>query len=211
METNTEKKRRSLLFLAGTVLIALVLWFFTFHIAWGNFWIKISVSAGLLCCIALACDRRRINWAVRPVDILIGMGSAGVLYFIFWLGNYVSTQVLDFAPEQIGNIYARGEGTPSWIICSLLISVTSPAEEIYWRGFLQEHLHKRFGGAAGWILATTCYAFVHLPAWNFMLIGAAAVAGAFWGLMYWRTRRIAPLIISHAAWSVTIFALVPVR
>jgi membrane protease YdiL (CAAX protease family) len=44
-----------------------------------------------------------------------------------------------------------------------------------------------------------------------MLVGAAAVAGAFWGAMYARLGRLAPVIVSHALWSAVIFAVFPMR
>jgi hypothetical protein len=197
--------------LAGTVIAAGLLWFFTFHVAWGNVWVKIALSSALLCGAAFVLGRDRMDWEFRPTDIPLALGAAAVLYLVFYLGDAVSALLFDFAPDQVGGIYARGEGTQRWVICLLLLCVTSPAEEIYWRGFLQEDLGRKLGPPAGWAVATSLYALVHLPAWNFMLIGAAAVAGAFWGLLYWKVRRVWPLIICHAAWSVTIFALVPIR
>jgi membrane protease YdiL (CAAX protease family) len=44
---------------------------------------------------------------------------------------------------------------------------------------------------------------------NFMLIGAAAVAGAFWGLLYMRLGRLDSVIVSHSLWSAVIFAVAP--
>jgi len=71
-----------------------------------------------------------------------------------------------------------------WVIALLLFFITGPAEEIYWRGYLQKNLMVRFGRWQGWLLATVIYAAVHIWSFNFMLIGAAFVAGAFWGAMY---------------------------
>jgi hypothetical protein len=44
-----------------------------------------------------------------------------------------------------------------------------------------------------------------------MLVGAAAVAGAFWGAMYARLDSLAPVILSHSIWSAVIFAVFPLR
>ncbi|MBW1988905.1 MAG: CPBP family intramembrane metalloprotease [Deltaproteobacteria bacterium] len=107
-------------------------------------------------------------------------------------------------------VYAKGEGTPAWVICLLLFFVTGPAEEIFWRGFLQDRLAHFFGGWQGWLMASALYAAVHLSAWNFMLIAAAGVAGLFWGFMYWRFRRVPALIVSHSVWSTVIFAVLPI-
>jgi len=42
-------------------------------------------------------------------------------------------------------------------------------------------------------------------------VGAAAVAGAFWGALYARCGRLAPVIVSHSIWSTVIFAVFPMR
>jgi membrane protease YdiL (CAAX protease family) len=98
-----------------------------------------------------------------------------------------------------------------WLIALLLFFVTGPAEELYWRGYLQKNLMARFGRWQGWLLATVIYAAVHIWSFNFMLIGAAFVAGAFWGGMYLHLKNLAPVIISHSVWSMVIFAVFPMH
>jgi hypothetical protein len=195
----------------GTVLLAAVLWFVTFYLDWGVFWFKISVSALLLAIISLLLQPKgAFRFSLSFKTIGLGLLSAILLYLIFWVGKSVSTMIFPFAGDQIGAIYGKGEGTPVWVISLLLFFVTGPCEEIYWRNFLQKKLVLRFGGLGGWLLATLLYAGVHIWSFNFMLTGAAAVAGAFWGAMYWRFNDISPVIISHAVWSTFIFAVMPI-
>jgi hypothetical protein len=143
-------------------------------------------------------------------DIVLGVVSAAALWFIFWTGKAISTQLFPFAQHQIGAIYGKGEGFSRIAVFFLLLLVTGPSEEIYWRGFLQKNLMQRHGNLKGWMLATAIYAGVHIWSLNFMLIGAAAVAGAFWGLLYWRWGRLAPVIVSHALWSAVVFSVIPI-
>ena len=197
--------------LTATIILAVVLWFVTFFLPWGSFWIKISLSAAFLAVIShhiQTDDRERFYFDRKAV--LIGLTSAAILYFIFWAGKAVSTALFPFAEQQIGSIYGRGAGTSRWSIVLLLFFITGPCEEIFWRGYLQRQLMKRLGGWQGWLLATAVYAGVHLWSFNFMLIGAAAVAGAFWGALYWRLGRLAPVIVSHSIWSMVIFAVFPI-
>lgn len=195
----------------GTVVLAAGLWFITFYLDWGVFWFKISVSALLLASLSfLLQPKGTFRFSLNPKTIGLGLLSAVMLYLIFWAGKTVSTAIFPFAGDQIGAIYGKGEGTPVWTISLLLFFVTGPCEEIYWRGFLQKKLMIRFGSPGGWILATFLYAGVHIWSFNFMLTGAAAVAGAFWGAMYWRFKDISPVIISHSIWSTFIFAIMPV-
>jgi uncharacterized protein len=197
--------------LTGMVILAFVLWYVTFVLLWSSFWIKISLSAFLLAGISLFLHPIRAEeFRFDLRSVLIGLGSAALLYFIFWTGRIVSMTLFDFAGLQIGGIYHKGAGTPLWRIALLLFFVTGPCEEIFWRGYLQRNLMQYFGRWPGWAIATAVYAAVHLCSLNFMLVGAAAVAGAFWGAMYVRLGRLTPVIISHSVWSTVIFAVFPV-
>ena len=194
----------------ATVALAAILWFVTFYITWGIFWVKIAFSAATLAGISLWIGNdQKQSLGIDLKSLVIGLASAAALYFIFWIGKSVATVLFPFATHQIGAIYGKGEGTPVWIIISLLFFVTGPSEEIYWRGYLQRHLMNRFGGWRGWLLATILYAGVHVWSFNFMLIGAAGVAGAFWGTMYWRLGKLGPVVVSHSVWSSVIFAVFP--
>ena len=196
--------------LIGTVLLAALFWFVTFYLTWASFWIKISFSAATLAILSLLLQpnrKERIRIDARAVAL--GLASAAILYFIFWTGKAVSEVILPFSGGQIGGIYDKGAGTPMWVIALLLFFVTGPSEELYWRGYLQKNLMMRYGQWQGWLLATAIYAAVHLWSFNFMLVGAAAVAGAFWGAMYWRLKNLTPVIISHSVWSAVIFAVFP--
>ncbi len=195
---------------AGTVLLANILWFATFYLEFSTFWIKITVSASILAALALwNSPMGKSRFRMDAGSLIMGLFSAIALYFIFWAGKEISSLIFPFAEQQIGSIYGKGDGTSKWIIFPLLLLVTGPCEEIFWRGFLQEKLTGRYGGLKGWIIASLIYASVHIWSFNFMLIGAAAVAGAFWGAMYWRYRNLAPVIISHSLWSAFIFAVLP--
>ncbi len=197
--------------LLATIILATLLWFFSFYLHWGIFWFKIAISALILAGTSLALQssthlRFSLNWR----NICIGIFSAILLYLIFWAGKSISTAILPFAAEQVGQIYGKGKGTSTWVIVLLLFFVTGPCEEIYWRGCLQQQLSNRLGTLLGWILASAIYAGVHIFSGNFMLVGAAGVAGAYWGGMYCLFEDISPVIISHALWSTFIFAVMPV-
>lgn len=204
------KKRfgwRTFLFL---VALAFGLWVLAFAIPAGNFWIKISVSAAILASLSLMLKKEILS-ALRfnTRSFIIGISAAIALYFIFMIGRVVSLQLFGFAGEKIGDIYAKGAGTQPWIILILLFLITGPSEEIFWRGFLQKGLQERLGGWKGYLLTTSLYTGVHICSMNFILIGAALVAGAFWGAFYWRTDNLVAAIISHSVWSTAIFTILP--
>ena len=198
--------------LIGAVLLAALLWFITFALGGISFWVKISVSAATLAGLSLFLQPpRREEFRFDARAIALGLTAAAALYLVFCMGKAVSTTLFDFAGRQIGGIYTKATGMPMGVIALLLFFVTGPSEEIFWRGYLQRQLMKRFGRWPGWALATAVYAGVHVCSLNFMLVGAAAVAGAFWGAMYARCGNLAPVIVSHSVWSAVIFAVFPMQ
>ncbi len=193
-----------------TVILAFGLWFVTFYLDWLNFWIKISFSAATLGALSVWAHTLRDNrLCFDRTAVFQGLVAAVALYVVFWAGQTVSSYIFPFASHQVSAIYGKGAGFSRFSIFFLLLLVTGPCEEIFWRGFLQRNLMGRYGEFPGWLLATAIYTGVHIWSFNFMLIGAAAVAGAFWGLLYMKLKRLDTLIICHSLWSACIFAVVP--
>lgn len=193
----------------GAVVLASVCWAITFGWPGGNFWVKIGLSVVVVTLYSLWWQRPRISFHLRP--FLLGLLSASILYAIFLLGNKIAPMILPGAKTQVGGIYSLGTGSDKVLIFLLLFLITGPGEEIFWRGFLQDRLMERWGIIPGYLITTTLYAGVHIFSWNLMLILAAFVAGAFWGLLYLWRKDLLIQITSHSFWSAVIFAVAPVQ
>jgi len=193
---------------AGAILLPLACWFFTFGIAWGNFWVKIGLSVIIICLYSLSWQRPRIRFSFSA--LVLGVASAVALYGIFYVGNALSPYFVKGAAGQVHGIYGLGAGSNQAMIFLLLLLITGPGEEIYWRGFLQDKLMQRFGGFGGFALTTCIYGGVHIFSMNLVLVMAALVAGAFWGGLYLWRRDLLTVIVSHSLWSAFIFAVFPI-
>jgi len=193
-----------------TIILAFVFWYLTFAVKLLNFWLSMSIAATILTVLSIKFTGFVLRkQEVNVKNILIGIVSAGILYGIYAGGNYFSQQIFHFARPEISSIYdIRNEGQ-ILIISLVLLFITSPAEELFWRGFLQRWAMSKFGQARGWLVAAAIYGAVHILSGNFMLTMAAWIAGLFWGLLYWKTGSIFACIISHALWTVSIFVLWP--
>ena len=146
----------------GTLALAAFFWWVNFGLHWVNFWIGMGTAASVLALLVLfaGVPMKRTEWTGRAV--LIGLVSAALLYAIFALGNTLSGWLFRFAPHQVSAIYdIRHEGSPL-AMALVLLFITSPAEEVFWRGFIQRWFTHRFGGKAGWLLAVCVYAGVHV-------------------------------------------------
>lgn len=197
--------------LGFTLLLAAVFWYVTFSLQLLNFWLSMCIAVTILTGLAIrfgGIPFSRSDWNWR--SIFSGVAAAASLYAIFWLGNTLSQFLFHFAQPQIASIYGIRTQGEAAMISLILLFITSPGEEIFWRGFVQKRLVSRFGGRNGWLIASGVYAAVHIASGNFMLTMAALVAGLFWGWLYQRERNLVPCIVSHALWTVTIFILLPI-
>jgi len=193
----------------GAILLASVCWAITFGWAGGNFWVKIGLSVIAVSLYSLFWQRPKISFQLH--SFLYGLVSAAILYLIFFLGNKLALQILPGAKTQVGAIYYLGVGVNKALVFLLLFFITGPGEEIFWRGFLQDHLMAAQGRFPGYLITTFLYAGVHVFSWNLVLILAALVAGSFWGLLYLWKRDLLIQIVSHSFWSAVIFAVAPIQ
>ena len=190
-----------------TILLAAVLWtvmFSPWTAPFVNFWWMMTGSALTLSVFATLFNPgwwREVKWSLP--NVLLGLGIAVALWGVFWLGDKVSSWMFDFARPQVDSIYGMKEGESPWLLAALLLLLIGPAEEIFWRGYVQRTLSKRWNPNAGFVVATLIYALVHAGSCNFMLVMAALVVGAAWGALYrFFPNRFAAIILSHAVWDV---------
>ena len=95
-------------------------------------------------------------------------------------------------------------------LLSLLLLI-GPAEEIFWRGYVQERMSKKWGLNRGYLIATACYTLVHVPSCNFMLVMASMVCGLAWGFLYRQMpQHFTGIVISHALWDAAVFVWFPI-
>ena len=201
--------------LVFTIVLAAVLWAVMFSpltAPYVNFWWMMTASALTLSILSTCFNRGwwhavRFGWG----EVLAGVGIAAALWGIFWTGDKVSSWLFDFVRPQVDLIYGMKEGESLWLLSLLMLVLIGPAEEIFWRGYVQRTLSDRWSPDAGFAVTTLVYALVHAASCNFMLVMAAAVAGVVWGGLYRLfPRRLGAIIVSHAVWDVAVFVWFPI-
>ena len=202
--------------------VAALLWFYMFS-PWTkgapDFWVVMSVSAIILSSMALCFtpDKQSLLRIEKPLlQVLAGVLIALALWGVFWLGDKLSSMLLDFARPEVDAVYSMKDGRSPWLIATLLLLLIGPAEELFWRGYVQRSLSallegRKAGRLAAFALTAVIYALVHIWSLNFMLIMAALVAGAVWGFIYYLCPKALPaLIVSHALWDALVFVILPI-
>ena len=211
--------------LAAAIVIAFLLWFVMFS-QWTaphlNFWWAMTFSACVLILLSSLHSPRTSHLAPRtsrsnlsPLSSLLSplfeaIIIASLLYLLFWIGDKLSQELFTFARPQVDSIYQMKDGTPSWLIALLLLFIIGPAEELFWRGYVQRTLTQRWTANTGFVVTTLIYTAVHLPSMNFMLIMAAFTCGFCWGLLYRLFPQHFPaIVLSHALWDAAAFVWFP--
>ena len=156
-------------------------------------------------------------------ELLLGAGIAVVLWGVFWLGDKCSQLLFDFARPQVDQIYGIKANASGSLVGLLLLCIIGPGEEIFWRGYVQEHLARFFATRhqqtkkaqtkahnLAFICATAAYTLIHVPSLNFMLIMAALVCGIAWGGLYrLMPQHFTAIVLSHALWDAAAFVWFP--
>lgn len=192
--------------------VPVVLWFIVFGWKPWPFW-DLMIPA-MLVLLGIAWKLGGREFLRRPFtlsDVALGVGSAVVLYAVFWVGNAVAPLILPGAHQDVGNVYGLKSGFSPWLVGAALMVVFGPAEASFWQGTVQAAWMHRYGKNLGWLLTSAFYAAIHTFSLNPMLVTAALVAGLGWGLLYRLTDRLWAVMISHSLWDLAILVLFPIR
>lgn len=215
-------KRRDIALLCVALAIAASLWFVMFSpwtTPYVNFWTVMSLAACTLSFMAFKglgisglADALHVSSVREAVcQVALGVAIACVLWGVFWVGDKVAAWMFSFADAQVDMVYGMKDGSCPVVIAALLLLLIGPAEELFWRGYVQNKLGGMVGAFVSMVMTCIIYALVHIWSFNFMLVMAALVAGAVWGLLYWwKPSWLPALIISHALWDAMVFVIFPI-
>jgi membrane protease YdiL (CAAX protease family) len=153
---------------------------------------------------SLACERPRTAagwWAGLLSGLLLG--GAALLAFALMDGAIL-------APPIVRDALARwGVSSGTYpLLAFLLLLGTGPAEELFWRGFIQGRLTGDLGARRAILLTALAFTVYHtltLAALTGNALWTAAgallvcAAGAFWGWLREKYESVWPAALSHAA------------
>jgi membrane protease YdiL (CAAX protease family) len=154
-------------------------------------------------------DMIRLEWGdatrgILSAAVLFG-AAVGVLHLVAPSGSP--------RDSWVARIYLQ-LGNPSYLrahvgVVALVVLVAAAGEEIVWRGLVTRLIAEQVGSRVAWAWAAVPYALSLAPTvWalkdpeaglNPLLVLAGLGLGLVWGGMARATRRLAPSILSHAA------------
>jgi membrane protease YdiL (CAAX protease family) len=181
-----------------------------FAVRWIGIWPGVGGAALILGMLSLRLHRRLLAELLQPHRRLILWGLAGALVMLpatYLLYGPVGLLPYHF-PAQTQQLYTRFRDADG-LLTALMLPLCVVAEELVWRGLVQEALTRRFGAAPAVVLAASAYALAHWPVGSTLLAVIALACGLFWGTLRATTRSLVPALICHMLWDVIVFTLVP--
>ena len=170
-------------------------------------------STGCMLAAAVALGRFRFSRRLEVPSILGGLGSAALLYLVFFAGGWA---VATFHPFGIttaseSSIYSliSSRSNPLYLQGTVLL-FDSAGYESFFRGVLQNRLRYRLGVLSAPAVAIFD-ASLHIATMNPLWVGATFVTDLVWGLTYHYGRGTQASFTSHLVWDLAIFILWPVR
>lgn len=171
--------------------------------------------ASLFCAVWLALSWKAMGDVVRArllprtPDLLWGVALAGVLYVgsraVLWALCGGFSELLC---KPLTDIYARF-GTGSLGAGLALALVIAPAEELFWRGVVQQVLRPRLGKVGSAAVAAVLSSLVLLAFGEPLLALAAFPTSLAWGLLAEWRHSLAAAWVSHSLWDLLIVILLP--
>ncbi|PPA72236.1 CPBP family intramembrane glutamic endopeptidase [Jeotgalibacillus proteolyticus] len=194
---------KQLWWLITSMLIIQLLMFITFFDK-NIFWYLYSGTA--LVMIALSITKSGLD---EPLPqrryFLAGIVSGIVLYGLFFLGYQLLSILpgnLDRSADSLFN-QLHPDNTWKWL---LLILIIIPAEEIFWRGFVQRILHKHFSQAVTILITALLAGSVFYYSGEWIWVAAAFFGSVFWGILYAWKRSVPMVILSHLTFDFLFFS-----
>jgi uncharacterized protein len=134
---------------------------------------------------------RGLRWGLVPLAVL---GLAALSHFLNAL-----IQLAGFGDHGtlrlMGDVIASASGWQLFLLGAVLALGAGTAEEIFFRGFLQQRLARRFSPRVAVLVAAACFGVMH---WDKVQGPAAALLGLYLGWLAERAGSIVPAVIAHA-------------
>jgi len=173
-------------------------------------WIAGTAAVLALVGASLAGPEARARWRARPVrGLLQGTGVAALLVAAS-LGGWSARGLVPFdITSEVAGLYTVLRRPPGPVVGFPLMVITIIAEEILFRGVLQDALRARVGPTAAVALAAVVYALANLGSGTWLLPLLAIVLGGLWGLLAERSGGLWLPLTCHVLWDAALFVFLP--
>ncbi len=197
--------------LAGFLIVALTM-IEMFTIPKGYFVLGSIVSTSAMALVAYLLAGNLFQKEIHGVfKMIIGIVTAVLLYFVFYLGNYGVNHLnlLGIGTSNEQTIYGLFSSVPLPLLV-IVLALDAVGFEYFFRGNLQNLLARKIGIGAVFLVAVID-ALIHISTLNPLFPATVIVADSVWGLNYYFAKDLYSNIASHFLWDLLIFVILPIH
>ncbi|GBC75465.1 hypothetical protein HRbin06_00783 [archaeon HR06] len=186
-----------------SIIVAYLLWLFSFNLNIFSFWIRMLISSSILFLLALlgGINLSRFNFS----KLFLGIISGFLFYILLYIGYNLAKPLVYEGAKEVYNLRLNF----SLPLISLLLFFISTSEEVFWRGYIQRNLSYNLGSVKALALTSLIYSTIHIWTLNFPLIFIALIMGFLWGFLFYVTKSLLTTIASHIVWNQLVFIFLP--
>ncbi len=143
--------------------------------------------------------------AIKPIDPLIGLGTALVAFALSALAGGLVSHLVHLANESDADntqFLVDAKGTPwLWVLLFSAVIGAPLVEELFFRGLTMRAFEKRWGPVVGVIGSTVVFTLPHFQkaelAPTLVLFASIGCVGLVFGVVATSVKRLGPTIVAH--------------
>ena len=171
----------------------------------------IAGFAGLMAGFVLVVRRRDLGrwFQITPGGVAAGIGLGLLLSGLSWWAWLAAQHLpLDLEPA-VAHLYAVLRKPPGPVLGLPLVVLTITAEEVIFRGLLQDALRPRLGSVQAVLAVAALYVLANLGSGTWVLPVAAGLLGVIWGALAERTGGLVVPLLCHLVWDLVVMVALP--
>ncbi|KGR73716.1 CPBP family intramembrane glutamic endopeptidase [Ureibacillus sinduriensis] len=142
--------------------------------------------------------------------LLFGIGYGTILYGIVRFGHFLLIKV-DAGAENAITKFLKNYGPDNIWHYILLIFIIVIGEELFWRGFIQQHLKNWVSSNNAVIITSILFSLSVAISGFWPGVVAAFIAGLLWGFLYEWKKSMPLIIVSHEIFILLLFMVLPLH
>lgn len=142
--------------------------------------------------------------------LLFGIGYGTILYGIVRFGHFLLLKV-DAGTEKTITRFLENYGPDNIWHYILLIFIIVIGEELFWRGFVQQHIKNWTSSNIAVIITSILFSLSVAISGFWPGIVAAFIAGLVWGFLYEWKKSMPLIIVSHEIFILLLFMVLPLH
>lgn len=163
----------------------------------------------ILFLMSIAFFYAKIKDEVKTIEYLLLSITFGIVLYAVIAGSYKLLEVVPFFSSNSANHFISKFGPTTIWHYLLLLFLIAPGEELFWRGFIQQHLKRWLSPIYATVVSAALFSLSLVFSGFWLGVAVAFVVGLVLGLIYEWKKSMPLIILAHIITLVLLFLVLP--